>query len=380
MIYLDNAATTWPKPEAVYQAVDHCLRYVAGSPGRGGHSGAWEAGRILMEAREELAALFGIGESTQIGFCYNATDALNTALLGFLQPGDRVLATAMEHNAVARPLRYLADKGVQVEVLSCDQTGQLSLEGLRQALRRKTSAVVVCHGSNVTGAVQPLAEIGGLTRQAGAAFIVDAAQTGGVEPIQVQAMGIDLLAFSGHKGLLGPQGIAGLYVRPGTKLIPLRYGGTGSLSESDLQPDFMPDMLESGTSNTPGIAGLKAGVEFIRRTGLETIRDWEMKLTGQLMDGLSQLPGVVIHGPRGLTGRTAVVSVTASGWDSAGLARRLSSDYGIACRGGLHCAHWAHRRMGTQTSGLVRFSPGFFNTEQDIQKTIDAMKSILGEE
>lgn len=375
MIYLDNAATSWPKPAAVARAVAGCLR-LATSPGRGGHGLSREADRIIFAAREELAALFGAGNSSTIIFANNATDALNIALFGLLAPGDRVVTTSLEHNAVARPLRALEDRGLRLEIVACGPDGNLPLEALRTALAAGAKAVVVTHASNVTGTIMPIEAIGRMARSAGALLIVDAAQTAGVEPIDVAAMGVDVLAFSGHKSLLGPQGTGGLYVRAGIMVSPLRFGGTGSLSESDRQPDFYPDRLESGTPNTPGIAGLLAGIRYIRRRGLASIRADEKASTDALVAGLSATSGVRVFGPPPGSPRTAVVSFTVGEHDSGEIAHRLEHEFGIACRGGLHCAPWAHRTIGTMATGTVRFSPGISTTKADIAAALAAVRTI----
>lgn len=376
MIYLDNAATTWPKPETVYAGVDECLRGGGGNPGRGGHSRARRASYVVYEAREELAALFHVPAATNIVFTYNATDAINMALLGMLKPGERVITTAMEHNAVARPLRYLESKGVELEVIPCDHTGELDLALLEKALQKGAKAVVVTHASNVTGTIMPVAKIGQKAKAYGVLFMVDGAQTAGAIDINVEEAGIDILAFSGHKGLFGPQGTGGLYVKSAEYIQPLRYGGTGSLSELDVQPDFLPDKLESGTPNTPGIAGLLAGVRFIRETGLGVIHGHEEALTRRIMEGLSAIKGVRLYGPPLGKKRSAVVLFTLSGLDSGEVAHRLDQEYQIDCRSGLHCAPWAHRCIGTIETGAVRLSPGYYNTEEEIDKAISAIEEI----
>lgn len=376
LIYLDNAATTWPKPEEVYQAVDGCLRKTAGNPGRGGHQTARQAGYVLYEAREELGSLFNVEDPNRIVFTHNATDAMNMALFGLLHSGDYVVTTSMEHNAVARPLHELAARGIQVIVISCDQQGRLNMGQLKEALACKPRAIIATHASNVTGTLMPVAEIGQLARQQGAAFIMDASQTAGLEEIDVDQNGIDLLVFSGHKSLLGIQGTGGLFVREGISLTPLRFGGTGSLSESDTQPDFMPDCLESGTPNTPGIAGLLAGVRYIKKQGMVNIRRHEKRLAEALIGGLNEIPGVQLYGPQNTAERTAVVSFTLRNMDSGWVAHRLDQEYGIACRAGLHCAAWAHRTIGTVSTGTVRLSPGYFNNAKDIAAAIEAIRLL----
>ncbi|MCX7779391.1 MAG: aminotransferase class V-fold PLP-dependent enzyme [Negativicutes bacterium] len=379
MIYLDNAATTWPKPESVYQAVEQYMRHLGASPGRGGHSKARAAGYILYEARELLAQLFGIQDPNRISFMHNATDAINTALFGLLSAGDTVVTTAMEHNAVARPLRALEKQGVVVRVAKCGRDGRVDLADMERLLAAGAKAVVMTHASNVTGTLMPVQAAGELARRHGAVMIVDAAQTAGIEPIDVASMAIDVLAFSGHKGLLGPQGTGGLYVRPGLNIKPLRFGGTGSLSESDRQPDFLPDCLESGTANTPGIAGLAAGVRFILATGIEAICAWERRLAGMLFQGLAEIPGVSVLGPTDPNLRTAVVAFTLGNMDSSLLSYRLDEEYGIISRGGLHCAPWAHQTLGTTATGAVRLSPGWFTTEAEIAAALKAVRALARE-
>lgn len=376
MIYLDNAATTWPKPECVYKAVDECMRRCGGSPGRSGHGMARTANQILYDAREEVAGLLGADNPGTIIFGYNATDMMNMALFGLLRPGDAVAATSMEHNAVARPLRVLEAAGVALRIMECDDKGRLPREELQNALKGGVKAVVVTHGSNVTGTLMPLAEIGQAAAAAGAVLVVDGAQTAGVEAIAVGPMGIGILTFSGHKGLLGPQGTGGMYIREDLSLRPLRYGGTGSQSESDRQPQFYPDRLESGTPNTPGIAGLLAGVRFIRETGPARIRTVEQAHAARLVEGLAALPGVSVYGPASKEERTAVVSFNIDGLDSGEVAFRLDREHGIACRSGLHCAPWAHRTIGTLRTGTVRLSPGYFTTAAEIDETLEAVRKI----
>jgi cysteine desulfurase family protein len=334
------------------------------------------AGRTLFEAREEIAALWGVTDSSRISFTANATDAINTALAGCITAGDTVVTTSMEHNAVARPLRYLETKGIKLRIIPCQPDGSLPLDLLKAALADSPKALVMAHASNVTGGIMPLEDVSALLPK-GTLFIVDAAQTAGVEPIQVEALGIDLLAASGHKGLLGPQGTGCLYVKPGLKLKPYRYGGTGSVSESDIQPDFMPDCLESGTQNTPGIAGLREGVRFIRATGIEKVAAQEKEFAVVLARALQSMDGVRVLGWSNPKLQTAVVSAVFSRFDSGWFAQRLAEEYGIASRAGLQCAPWAHRTLGTLASGVVRFSPGFFNGSQEIEQTIKACRALL---
>ena len=278
MIYMDNAATTYPKPESVYDAVDHFNRCLGGNPGRGSHQATLKAGSILLDAREALSRLFNIKDCEQIAFTANITESLNIALKGYLHPGDHVISSSMEHNAVARPLYSLSQQGVEWTAVACAGDGSLDPQEIRKAIKPNTRAVCLLHASNLTGTIMPIAEVGKICQENGLLFIVDSAQSAGVLPINVEEQNIDVLAFTGHKGLLGLQGTGGLYVAPGIEISPLKEGGTGSFSEYLQHPEFMPDHLESGTPNTPGIVGLLAGVNFILQTGPENIRNHEQEI------------------------------------------------------------------------------------------------------
>jgi cysteine desulfurase family protein len=377
-IYLDNAATSHPKPESVYRAVDHALREIGASPGRGGYQKGLDATRLLFEAREALAGLFGIRDSSRVVFTGSATESLNLAILGFLRPGDHAITTTMEHNSVVRPLRLAETRGVQVSRIPCDRLGFVNPRDIAAALRTDTRLIIVTHCSNVSGTIQPIGEIGYLAGKAGIPLLVDAAQSAGVLPIDVEEMGISLLAAPGHKGLLGPQGTGILYVAPGVSPAPLMVGGTGSHSSDVVQPEDMPDRYESGTHNVPGIAGLLAGVEFIRQTGIELIRKKEAALVASLKDGLSRIPGVTIHGPLPSQEQGGIVSITLRGADPALVGFTLDREFGIDVRVGLHCAPDAHRTIGTYPEGTVRVSPGWFTTEGDIEAFLRAMAGIAG--
>lgn len=379
MIYLDNAATSWPKPDSVYQAMENCMRHAGANPGRGGHRMALDAGRILFECRDALAELFNIDDPNQIAFMLNATDAINTALFGFLRPGDHVVTTSMEHNAMARPLRSLERAGVKLTIVSADQYGDIHVGDIEQACSKQTKLIAVGHASNVTGTILPVGEVGAIARTKGIKLLVDAAQTAGVEDIDVEAQGIDLLAFTGHKSLLGPQGTGGLWVRDNIDLKPLRWGGTGSNSESDLMPEIMPDKLESGTPNTVGIAGLSAGIRYIKDIGIGSIRLRENKLRQQLWQGFREIPRVILYGSEDFHNKTGVVSFNIEGMDSGQVSYMLDRQYDIATRAGLHCAPWAHKSIGTLRSGTVRASLGCFNTAGDVDSLINAVRGIAGE-
>jgi len=374
-IYLDNAATSFPKPEPVYQAVDHTLRNF-GNPGRGGHGFSLAAGRLLLEVREAVAGLFGIADSSRVVFTSGATEALNLALFGLLQPGDRVVTSSMEHNAVSRPLRALQDRGVQVVKVSADARGRLDPARVREACAERTRLLVLSHCSNVTGTLQPLEAILPWARSRGIVTLVDAAQSAGLFPIDVETLGIDMLAAPGHKGLLGPAGTGFLYLREGIALQPLTYGGTGANSGSDRQPEQLPERLESGTLNTPGLAGLLAGIEYLRERGLERLRAREEALLGRLLDGLRGLPGVTLYGPGEPVGHGGAVSFNLDGRDPSEVGFLLERDHGICARVGLHCAPEAHRTIGSYPAGTVRVSPGCFTTDTEIDQLLLALSGL----
>lgn len=389
-IYLDNAATSWPKPEAVYQAVDCFNRQLGASPGRGSHSRTLEAGRLLLATRQTLARLFNVADCARIVFTANATESVNLALKGILQPGDHAVISSMEHNAVARPLHVLERSGIGLTAVPCAPDGSLDPQDMEQAIRDNTRLLCLLHASNLTGTIMPVAEVGAIARRRQVLFLVDAAQTAGILPIDVEEQQIDLLAFTGHKGLFGPQGTGGLYIRPGVEVRPLKEGGTGSQSEQVAQPDFMPDRYESGTPNTPGIAGLRAGTRFVMETGLEEIRRREQRLAEMLIDGLREVRGITVYGPAESSRRLAVVSVNIEGMDCGELSFALDQE-GIITRSGLHCAPLAHRTVGAGRlvgqpqepggdsagwPGACRFSPGFFNTPGEIERVIRAVHAI----
>jgi cysteine desulfurase family protein len=380
IIYFDNAATSWPKPAGMIEAMTYYSGMIGGSPGRAGHRRSLDAGRIILETREALAELFGSNDSLRIAFTKNATEALNIALLGFLHSGDHVITSGMEHNSVMRPLRFLETKGVQISVVSCSGDGRLNPEDVRAAIRPQTRLLVVTHASNVTGTIQPIAELGRIVRDHGFLFCVDAAQTAGALPIHVDEMAIDLLAFSGHKSLFGPQGTGGLYIREGIEkhLRPLLMGGTGSRSEFEVQPDFMPDKYESGTPNTIGLAGLGAGVRFVLAEGAEAIRSKEEGLTERFLKGLASLKGITVYGPPDAASRTAAVSFNIAGVSPSEAALEFDERFGILCRPGLHCAPAAHRTIGTFSQGTIRFGFGYFNKEEEVSFALKAIQSLAG--
>ena len=378
MIYLDNAATSWPKPEAVYQAMDSLMRNTGASPGRSGHLLSITAARIIYETREAVAQLFGVHDPAHIVFTSNATEALNLAIKGLLHIGDHAVTTSLEHNSVMRPLRALEKKGIEVSVVNCSANGSLDPGDIERAIRPYTRLIVLSHASNVVGTFLPVAEVGRIAREHEVPLLVDAAQSAGCYPIDFEAMKIDLLAFSGHKSLYGPQGTGALCIREGIEslLEPLKYGGTGSYSEYEHQPEFLPDKYESGTPNTVGLAGLGAGVRFVMQEGLSNIREKEERLTKLLMDGLTTIPGVDIYGNPHPGDRVAIVSFNLSGLTPSEVALQLEEDFRIMCRPGLHCSPVAHKTLGTFPQGSVRLSPGHFNSVHDIERTVEAVRQI----
>lgn len=378
MIYLDNAATSWPKPDAVPDAMSAFLRRPAPNPGRSGNLPSIDATREVFLAREDVARLFGLRDPMAVAFAKNATEALNVAIQGTLAPGDHAVTTVMEHNSVLRPLAAMEDRGVAVTRVPADATGRVSPDALLAAVTDRTRLVVLQHASNVVGTLQPVAEVGQALRKRDLLFCVDAAQSAGESPIGMEALGIDLLAFTGHKALMGPAGTGGLCVGPRAvdRVRPLLHGGTGSASDRDRQPDFLPDRLEAGTLNTVGLAGLRACIAFIESRGLDAITRHDRDCTRQLIEGLRSIPGVRLHGPGDADLQVAVVSFTVRGLRSDQVESELERRAGVCCRVGLHCAPLAHRQIGTFPGGTIRFSPGVFTTPGEIETALDAVREI----
>ncbi len=377
MIYFDNGATSFPKPVAVTEAVRRCMNVYAANAGRGSHRLSVLSAEKMWEARERLSRLFGILKPERLVFTLNCTDALNMGLYGLLKEGDDLIISDMEHNSVYRPAVALSEKGVRTLFAESDAAGMVSLESVRREITPRTRMICIQHASNVGGGINPIREIGQMAREKGIIFMVDAAQTAGCVSIDVEKDNIDLLAFPGHKGLLGPQGTGGLYVREGITVRPMRRGGTGSASESADVPDFLPDRLESGTQNLPGIAGLSEGAEFILQTGTARILQHERKLIKQMYDRLVRMPGVSVLGPDDIRQRTGVLSVSFKEKDPTFVAGILDKKYGIAVRAGLHCAPLAAKRFGVSEKGSLRFSPGVFNTAREAEYAMDALWKIL---
>jgi cysteine desulfurase family protein len=380
MTYLDNAATTWPKPPAVPAAMREMMEHAGGNPGRSGHRMAMKASEAVHACRENLASLFGVSDPLRICFTSNATESLNLAIKGSLGPGNHVVYSSMEHNSVWRPLRQMERRGVSISMAPVGPDGIVCGDSIVSQLRPETRLIVLIHASNVNGALNPIAEVGRIARERNVRFLVDAAQTAGIVPIDVESMKIDLLAFPGHKGLLGPQGMGGLYVRDSIRLEPLKHGGTGSESASPVQPEFAPDRYESGTLNTPGIAGLNEGVKYLLRHGVAEIRRRERALTERLLGGLMAIEHVQVYGPANMGERTGVISFNIEGRDPVFVADELDRTYDIACRAGLHCAWLAHKAQGTDQAGTVRLSLGALSTEQDVDVALAAVRTTAQKE
>ncbi len=377
MIYLDYAATSGRKPEAVYEASDRVMREVSGNPGRSGHKISLEAGAIVAEARLLCSRLFHAPASETIAFGVNTTEALNLGILGMVEKGDHMITSSLEHNSVARPLEHLKDEGVEVTKIRADLENGVDPDAVEAAIKDNTKLVVMTHISNVTGTVNDIAAIGDVCRRHGVTFLVDAAQSAGVRPIDVQAMKIDMLAFPGHKCLYGPQGTGGLYISPEVDLRPLLTGGTGTQSELLHQPVSRPERYESGTLNVPGLAGLARGVDFILKTGVDAIEEKEYELTARLISGIRQYDNITIWGPQTAKNRAAVLSITIDGYEPQDISIYLDQIFDIAVRSGLHCAPYAHETLGTlDKGGTVRISPGYFTTEEEIDACIEAIGII----
>ena len=375
-VYLDNAATSWPKPPEVIAAMQAYLENGGGSPGRAAHGKSLASARMVYETRDALSSLFNATSPDRVIFTKNATEAINLLLFGFLNPGDHVIVSSMEHNAVMRPLRQLESCGVSLSVAACDSCGRLDPLTIKTALTPRTRLVLLVHASNVTGTLLPIAEVANIAREAGIRFAVDAAQTAGVHPIDVQSGGIDFLTFTGHKSLGGPQGTGGLVIGPDVDLRPLMFGGTGSASESENQPSFLPDKLESGTLNAIGIAGLGASLAALTEFGVENVLAHERKLMKLFRDGLKEMPDIEVYGPENTAESVGVLSLNVASRPCEEVGMELERDFDILTRTGLHCAPAAHRTIGTFGRGTVRFSVSRFNTESDIHAALEALSRI----
>ena len=375
MIYLDNAATSFPKPPAVYEEVLNCMKNYAANSGRGSYDMSIQAALKILETREEICQLFNISSPLNLIFTCNATEALNIGIKGALRRGDHVISTVIEHNSVLRPLHSLTENGVEVTLINVDKAGYVNINDIQEEIKKNTRMIIINHVSNVLGSTQDIKSIGTLSKENGIIFMVDASQSAGVIPIDVESAHIDLLAFSGHKGLLGPQGTGGLFIREGIKLKNFIEGGTGSNSHFMIQPDFMPDQFESGTLNTPGIAGLCEGIKFIKRVGLDSIQKKEQQLLLYLLEELKKLSYVKIYGSHSVKQRNAVISFNIEGIDASIVGEQLN-EMEIAVRTGYHCAPLIHETIGTEYAGTVRVSPGYFNTFMEVEELLKAIISI----
>ena len=379
MIYFDNAATTMRKPDCVTEAVIQAMCSL-GNSGRGVHSGALSASRIIYDARVALAQLFGAESPERIAFTANSTQALNMAIKGVLSPDDHVITTALEHNSVLRPLYEMEDEGVELTILPADSMGNICCEDFEKEIKANTKAIVTTHGSNLTGNLLDISAIGSIAKKHGLIYIVDASQTAGVFNIDVQSMGIDILCFTGHKGLLGPQGTGGIYVREGVEIRPLLSGGSGVQTYLRSHPPQMPTALEAGTLNGHGIAGLGAAVRYIQETGLDAIRSKERELMRTFYESVREIPGITVYGDFRNFNRCAIVSLNVRDYDSGEVSDALSSEYGIATRPGAHCAPLMHKALGTTEQGAVRFSFSHYNTNEEIKIAVSALRELAQEE
>ncbi len=378
MIYLDNAATSFPKPEKVYSEMLRCIREYCGNPGRGGHSMAVTAGKAVLKAREKMASFLGVSNPFRLCFMKNATEALNTAIWGCVKPGDHVITTPMEHNSVMRPLKTLEKElGIELSIVRGGRFGEIDPVDIKKRIKASTRLLVSTFSSNVNGIVMPLKEMGEIAREHGILFLVDGAQGVGTMEVDVSLLRIDMLAFSGHKGLMGPQGTGGLFIAEGINLKPLMQGGTGSFSLGLEQPEIFPDRFESGTLNLPGIVGLMNGVAYIEEQGIEKVELHKHKLTKRLIEGLNVIKRVRVYSKAEYGKNSGIVAFNIDGTDSSHISYLLDKKYGIATRGGLHCAPLAHETLGTLETGLVRVSVGCFNSEDEIDELIAAVEDIV---
>ncbi len=379
-VYLDNAATTYPKPEKVYSSILNYMKNVGASPGRGGYENALTGDRMVYKCRQSLINLFNFNKIENVVFTSNITASLNILIKSIVKDGWHVITSSMDHNSVIRPLVSLEKSNkIELDILNCSEEGLINIEDFKNAIKDSTKLVVLSHASNIVGTIQPLEAIGKICKEKGIYFIIDSAQTAGVLPLNFQNLNCNALAFTGHKSLLGPQGIGGFIIDDELNNIATNFieGGTGSLSESTLQPDFLPDKFESGTMNTPGIAGLLAGIEYINEEGLNAIKEREEYLSREFINGLLNIDSVKVYGPLDASLRTAAISINSSRIDNSELGFLLDSEFGIMVRTGLHCAPLAHKTIGSFPQGTLRFSFGAFNDIKDINYALYALNSIL---
>jgi cysteine desulfurase/selenocysteine lyase len=379
-IYLDNAATSWPKPEAVYEAVDRYQRDIGATAGRGAYREADLVDRTVMQARKRLSSFLGTDDPRRIIFTASGSDSLNMAIHGVVRPGDHVITSAVDHNSVLRPLRFLEEnRNVEVTRVPCSPSGIVDPESFRAALRPNTRLIALVHASNVTGAIQPVAEVGAIAKEHGVLYLVDAAQSLGHFPIDVQQVGAQLFASPAHKGLMGPSGLGVLYIAPGveSQMDPYRQGGTGTQSDDDRQPDTLPDKYEPGNLNVPAVMGLAAALNYLEQRGLAEIRQHDQQLSARLLDGFASIRGVTIYGPCDVERQVGVVSISMDGVDPRELAGMLDSGHHVQVRAGIQCAPLMHQTLGTtRLGGTVRFSLGAFTTAEEIDTAVAAVSEI----
>lgn len=379
MIYLDNAATTMHKPQEVIDAVVEAMSSM-GNAGRGAHGAALSASRIIYDTREKLCKMFGGTSPKQVVFTSNSTESLNIAIKGLIEPGDHVVTTMMEHNSVLRPLYELQEKGAELTIVKSDSRGVTDYADIEAAIRPDTKAIVCTNGSNLSGNLVDLKRVGEIAKRHGVLFIVDASQTAGVFPIDVQEMNIDVLCFTGHKSLMGPQGTGGMYVREGLAIRPLKSGGSGVQTYSKTHPTDMPTALEAGTLNGHGIAGLHAALEVIERTGMDHIREKEQDLMWRFYEGVKDIPGVKVYGDFSSKKRCPIVTLNIGDYDSSEVSDELLTEYNISTRPGAHCAPLMHEALGTVEQGAVRFSFSHYNTEEEVDTAIEAIRELARED
>ena len=378
MIYMDNAATTMRKPDEVIQAVMNAMNSM-GNAGRGAHAASLDASRVIFNARDGLARFFHAENPKQIVFTNNSTESLNIAIKGILEAGDHVVTTMLEHNSVLRPLYEMEEKGVELTFVKSDKKGRISYEEMEAAVKENTKAIICTNGSNLTGNYVDVKHVGEIAKRKGVLFVVDASQTAGVYPIDVQEMNIDILCFTGHKSLLGPQGTGGMYVKPGLQLRPLKSGGSGVLTYSKKHPEDMPTALEAGTLNGHGIAGLGAAVEYLEKEGIDNIRAKELEHMWRFYHGVKDIPNVKVYGDFETEIRCPIVTLNIGDYDSSEVSDELLMTYGISTRPGAHCAPLMHEALGTVDQGAVRFSFSHYNTDEEIEIAINAIKELAEE-
>lgn len=379
MIYMDNAATTMRKPKEVAEAVVNAMNSM-GNAGRGANEASLSAARVIYETRQLLADFFGAENPKQIAFTNNSTESLNIAIKGILNSGDHVITTMLEHNSVLRPLYEMEEKGTELSIIKSDIKGKISYQEMEEAIRSNTKAIICTHGSNLTGNMIDIEKVGKIAKKHGLLFVVDASQTAGVYPIDVQKMNIDLLCFTGHKSLLGPQGTGGLYVREGVQVRPIKTGGSGVQTYSKTHPAEMPTALEAGTLNGHGIAGLHAALLYLKEEGIETIRKKELEYMWQFYHGVENIPNVKVYGDFETEKRCPIVTLNIGDYDSSEVSDELLVEYGISTRPGAHCAPLMHEALGTVEQGAVRFSFSHYNTKEEVETAIRAIKELAEEE